>query len=303
MECSVLVRTMVLLLCILSAYSVKARDPERVIDTIFRDVIDLNQDCARDTLCIEQLANGNTRVRAIKWGVVADSIDVCDSLKRVSNPRPAHAELVFAYRAYKRPRSAVMVHDAQRLGGDYAATLRVYGHLHQTDTGKMFPMLFRIASDRDFDQYDTLIVDDLDSMREIENVTYVQDTIDTAALVAFRSGVYDIRTLPDRNYDARRSTPTEIAPRMSTANPTMRGRATGMIRRLPTDGNLRSVLRVHPLAERVRVFSVIGELIREYAVGEYMPESVDDGLPPGTYLVVSSEHSGDIMVHVWQKGG
>ena len=274
--------------------------PESVRKHLVRPVPDLNFDCEDDTLVIAQLANGATRVHAIRWGIVADTLDVCDSLKRVTKPRAEYPDLVFAYKTFARPRSSLSFMEAGH-GTDYAAVLRVFGHLHQTDTGTVYPMMYRVSADRYFDQIDTIVVDDLDSMEFVDNMLPVHDTIDTTAMAAFKYGMYDVRILPEVIQYRRE---------VLTADPGRRTRQSEMANHRPTQvqivgtaNQLQGILRALPVCTRIRVYSMLGEVLREYTGSDPVTDLSDDALPPGTYMVVASDGAQLMLIHVWQKGG
>lgn len=274
--------------------------PEAVRKHLARPVPDLNMDCADDTLVIAQLANGATRVHAIRWGIVTDTLDVCDSLKRATQPRAKYPDLVFAYKAFTRPRSSLSFMEAGQ-GAEYAAVLRVFGHLHQTDSGTMSPMMYRVSVDRYFDQIDTIIVDDADSMMLLDNMLQVRDTIAMTALSAFKYGIYDVRLLPEeiqfqRDYPmSHQSSGTHLS--NAADDQPLRVQIAGSIY------HVQSHLRAQPPLTRIRVYSLLGEVLREYTGADPIAELSDDGLPVGTYLVVSSDGVRVTLVHVWQKGG
>lgn len=277
-----------------------ADSPESVRTHLVRAVPDLNKDCVRDTMVLAQLANGATRILAIRWGIVADTLDVCDSLKRVSKPLPKYPELVFAYRLFTRPRSAITITTIEQ-GTDYAAVLRVYGHLHQTDTGTVYPRMYRVSADRYFDQIDTIVVDDVDSMELVDNMLPVHDTIDTTALAAFKYGVYDVRILPE-NVQYRREVPSTDQGRRTIQSEVSVRRPT-QVQIVGNVHQLQGTLRALPARTRIRVYSMLGEVLREFAGSDPSPDLSDDRLPPGTYMVVASDGARVTLVHVWQKGG
>jgi hypothetical protein len=283
-----------------------AQQPHAVQYTHHVPFGDLNRDCAPDTALVDQLGNGLTRVRSIVWGVLTDSLDVCDSIKRMSNPFPVHDTLVFAYRQYTRPRSAFIALKDPTDTAHVQMRLTVYGHMNASADTILYPQVFDLDNHKDIDSYDTIVVDSWTDLDNVVGVSKHVRAIDTNDLVVFVHRQFDAVRVHAPQPLLQAAPPHVLTPMLSErGNENAEPTAAGLGSRVSVTVYGIEVTVPHGTGEhRLQVYSLLGELLYEDpSLSGSTVRDITVALRPGTYAAVIHVRNASPMVLIFQKGG
>jgi hypothetical protein len=267
---------------------------------------DLNRDCVPDTALIDQLGSGHTRVKALVWGVVEDSLDVCDAIKRTSNPFPGHDTLYFTYRHYSRPRSALIATKDPVDTAHIEVRLTVFGHMNASADTILYPQAFVFDNHRNIDIYDTLVVDSWNDLDNVDGVTKYVRTVDTNDVAAFVHRQFDVVRV-NTSQLLRQTISTEHAGPASAETGLVDSEKKAQItnsRVVVTDYGIEVVMPYTVGEHRMQIYSLLGDLLYEdTSFTNLTLRDVTVSLRPGTYAVVIHVRNAPSSVVIFQKAG